>query len=283
MIEWTTNEVMVPSMTRFANSMVFTMPEITSIVGSWMWPLMRIGAMVRTSPVFGGNNVSKRVQTLFAFALTIIMVPLIPSAPAVEPISVEAIIISMQQIAIGVAMGLILQMVFAAMVFGGHAISLSMGLGFSTMVDPQTGVNVPVLSQFFLIIATLLFLVMDGHLVLIQVMAESFKSMPVGMIGMDRNSYWLIASWASKMFVGGMMIAIPAMLAILTVNVAFGVMAKAAPQLNIFAVGFPITLLLGFIIVMITLPNVPPHLTDLLEQAFELIRLIIEQKITYSE
>src|SRR5690606_77979 len=134
------------------------------------------------------------------------------------------------------------------------------------------GVNVPVVGQYYTTIATLLFLALDGHLMLISVLSESFHSMPVAVDGLTRQSFWDLAAWASRMFAGGVLIAMPAITALLLTNIAFGVITRAAPQLNIFGVGFPLTLTLGFIIMLTTLPALVPQFGDLLGEAFELLR-----------
>lgn len=141
---------------------------------------------------------------------------------------------------------------------------MTMGLGFASMVDPANGVNVPVLSQFFLIIGTLLFLSLGGHLMVIQLVVSSFQSIPVGVEGIDRDSFWLIISFSSQMFIAAIWIALPALISILVITLAMGVMTRAAPQLNIFSVGFPVTMLMGFIIIMLLMPTILPRFNQLL-------------------
>jgi len=169
-------------------------------------------------------------------------------------------------------MGFVLQLVFGALVIAGQSIAMSMGLGFASAVDPQNGVQVPVVSQYFLILATLAFLALNGHLVLIATLVESFHSYPVAVNPWPENLAWHIVLWASNMFKGALLIALPALASILLVNLSFGVLTRTAPQLNIFAVGFPITILSGFIVVLLSLPGLLPKLSSLLEDAFSLMR-----------
>jgi len=155
---------------------------------------------------------------------------------------------------------------------GGQVIAMQMGLGFSLMIDPQNGSQAPVLSQFYLLMVILVYLALNGHLVLIEVLVDSFRIMPIGPEGLSADSYWQLAKWGGLIFSGGVGMAIPAIASLLVVNIAFGVMTRAAPQLNIFAIGFPITMLLGFAVIMVGLPSVVPQTTGMFNDTYHLIR-----------
>jgi len=254
--------------------MLFTSAQISAWLGDFLWPLMRVAMMFAVAPVFGGRLVPKRVRLLLALLVTWVVVPVIPPAPAIDPLSAAGVMVTLQQLLIGLVLGFMLQMVFSALVLAGQVIAMGMGLGFASMVDPQNGVQVPVLGQYYVTLATLLFLVLDGHLMLISLLAETFHSLPVGVDGLNRQSMWDVAAWASHMFAGGMLIAIPAVTALLLTNIAFGVITRAAPQLNIFAVGFPLTLTLGFVIIFFTLPALVPQFSDMLRDAFDMLRTL---------
>lgn len=246
--------------------------ELVSWLSALMWPFMRISAMFVAAPIFSARSVPVRIRVLLAFFIAWILMPVIPTPPVVDLISGEALVISVSQIIIGVAMGFILQMVFSAFIIGGQSIATAMGLGFASMVDPQNGVQVPVISQAFLIMATLVFLALNGHLIFIEVLAKSFHNMPVGPVFPSTDALWQLVIWGSDMFTGGMLIALPAVAALLLVNLAFGVTSRAAPQLNIFAVGFPIMILVGIAFLILTLPTVTSHLSRLMAQALDLIQ-----------
>ena len=246
--------------------------ELISWLATLLWPFMRIGAMFAAAPIFSARSVPVRIRILLAFFIAWILVPVIPEPPAVDLISGEALIISISQVLIGLAMGFILQMVFSAFVLAGYSIATAMGLGFASMVDPQNGVQVPVISQAFLIMTTLVFLALNGHLIFIEVLASSFKSMPIGANFLSKDDFWQLVIWGGDMFAGGMLIALPAVAALLLVNLAFGVTSRAAPQLNIFAVGFPIMIMIGLAFIILTLPTITSHLSRLLTQAFDLIQ-----------
>ena len=215
-------------------------------IGSYLWPFFRIAGVLMVAPVFGARLVPVRIRMILTLAVTFLLVPVLPASPPFEA-SVATGLLLAQELLIGVAMGLTLQMVFDALVIAGQTIAMTMGLGFAMLVDPQRGVSVPVLSQFFLIIGILIFLSLGGHLAVLQMLAESFQILPMGNL-LPRESIWVFVIWGGEMFVGAIRIALPAVVAMLVVNIAFGVMSRAAPTLNLFAVGFPSALLLGFVI-----------------------------------
>ena len=172
-------------------------------------------------------------------------------------------------------MGFALQLVFSAVVTGGQVIAMQMGLGFASMVDPQNGQQVPVLGQLYLLLATLIFLTLNGHLILIEVLAKSFNTFPIAISSFGSDGLWLIVSWGSQMFEGAVWMALPAISSLLIVNIAFGVMARAAPQLNIFAIGFPVTMMMGFMVILFVMPMFLPQFTKLLESVFMLIGSLV--------
>lgn len=255
--------------------MQFALADIMTWISGLMWPFMRIGAMFMVAPMFGARNVPVRLRLLLALVLAWVMSLVLPPPPAVDPISLEAVVISIQQVVIGLAMGFILQMVFSVLAMAGENIAYGMGLGFATLVDPENGVQVPVVGQYFLILATLMFLGLDGHLILIEMLAESFRSLPVGGVGMERDVFWLIAGWGSRMFEWSLLVSLPVVASLLLVNISFGIITRAAPQLNIFAVGFPLTLLLGFALMLVSLPTLGPLFESLAERGFLFMRGVL--------
>lgn len=257
--------------------MIITATEITGLVGSYLWPLFRVAAMVSSAPVFGTRSVPPRVKMLSALAITSVLVPILP-VPQVDVFSPLALLIIGQQILIGLVIGFSVQLVFSAVITGGQIVAMQMGLGFSLMVDPQNGAQSPVLSQFYVVMVMLVFLALNGHLVLVEVLADSFKTMPVSAQGLVASDFMQVVKWSTNIFAGGMAIALPAIASLLVVNVAFGVMTRSAPQLNIFAIGFPITMLLGFALVMVTLPNVAPQSTSLFNDVYHLLQNILGAK-----
>lgn len=253
------------------DALTFTSGQIEAWIGTFVWPLTRIITMFMVAPIFSGKLVPARVRIVLGVAVTVVIVPTLPPVAGIDPLSVAGVIVIAQQMLIGAAMGFAVQLVFSALLVAGQFVALTMGLGFASMVDPQNGVQVPLLSQYYVTIATLLFLVMNGHLALIAMLANSFHTMPVGVEGITRIDLWHLVGWAEQMFGGAVLIGLPAVSALLMVNVAFGVITRAAPQMNIFSVGFPITLLLGFVVIFLTLPDLVAQTDRLLGSAFGLM------------
>jgi flagellar biosynthetic protein FliR len=240
----------------------------------YIWPFFRIGACLMVAPVFGAKFVPARLRLFLAGAITLIVAPLVPATDVV-PFSIQGALVTVQQIIIGVAMGFALQLVFDALAMGGQLLSNSMGLGFAFNVDPLRGTGTPVLGQLYMLLVTLTFLALNGHLVLIEILAEGFTTLPVGTAGFASNTVWTIALWGSHLFLGALMVALPGMTALLVVNLAFGVMSRAAPTLNLFAIGFPITLIFGLVIVWAGLPAVQATFIESLEEVFEMMRAML--------
>ena len=226
-------------------------------------------------PVLGGGEVPVRVRVALALIITIVIVPSLGPMPALDPLSMDSIFVSLQQLLIGVAMGFIVLMAFNAVTMAGEAIAFTMGLGFAVMNDPQNGASVPVVAQFYLVMATLIFLSLDGHHAVLMLLNDSFELMPVGKpLGAD--SLWILVSWGTNIFYGSLAIAIPALAATLTVNIIMGVITRAAPQLNLFSVGFPITLAVGGFAIIFTLPTFSFSFVNIFEISLEAVQQVLE-------
>jgi flagellar biosynthetic protein FliR len=255
--------------------MTMTFTEISVWVSSIMWPLMRVGAMLAVAPVFGARTVPVRIRVLFGFVLAWLLSILLPSPPVVDLLSLEMVIISLHEIMIGLVMGFILQMVFGILAMAGENIAFGMGLGFASMVDPQNGIQIPVLGQYYLVLATLIFLALDGHLVVMDVLFHSFVTLPIGGGGIAQDGLWGLVSWGAQMFEGALLISLPVVASLLLVNISFGIITRSAPQLNIFAVGFPLILLIGFALIFLSLPTLGPLFEQIMFDGFVLIQLLI--------
>jgi flagellar biosynthetic protein FliR len=254
--------------------MNFTETQLLNTMAMLIFPLMRISAMFVSMPVFSVHAMPARVRVILSGALSFLVMPMLPPLPQIEMMSYEGMMIGVQQVAIGLTTGYILQMVFAAVIFAGQGIAYGMGLGFASMVDPQNGQQVPVVAQIYMISATLLFLSLDGHLLLIKLLLDSFVSLPIGQI-FDLADVWSIISWSGRIFSDGLLLSMPIIISLLLVNVMFGVASKAAPQLQIFSVGFPITLMLGMLLMWVTLPNLLELLPDMFNDTFGLLKQLL--------
>lgn len=250
--------------------------QLLDFLPRFVWLLLRIGAFCMTFPVWSGHAVPVRVRVALAATLAAAVMPTFSSVPRLESIGLETVLIALREILIGITVGLVVQLAFAALVFAGQSIAYSMGLGFAALIDPQLGVQVPLVSQLYLLFATLWFLGMDGHLLLIELIAGSFNTLPVALAGINREDIWTLVRWSSSVFAGGVLLSLPIVLALLFLNLALGVATRAAPQLNIFSVGFPVTLGLGLALIWLSFPLVMGGFAGTLPAAYELIRKLLK-------
>lgn len=250
----------------------WTDAQIGGWVGMHLWPLFRIASFLMIVPVFGTQLVPARVRLGVAVLMTVALVPALPPTPAVDPLSLAAIGVTLEQIGVGLFMGFTMLMLFQLFIITGQILAMQMGLGFASMVDPTNGITVAGLSQFYLMLITLVFLGMNGHLVMLEMLVESFRMIPIGSGGITVDSWWVLATRISWMFGAGLMVVLPAVTALLIVNFSLGVMTRAAPQMNIFSIGFPLTVVLGLLVFWVSLAGLLPQFQGLSEETFEFLR-----------
>ena len=254
-----------------------TSAQLSAWLGAFIWPFFRILALVSSAPVLGNTSVPVRVKVGLAFVLTLVLAPILGTMPAVEPGSAIGLLILAQQIVIGVAIGFTMRIIFTAVEMAGNIAGMQMGLGFATFFDPQNAAQVPVVGQFLGLLATVLFLALNGHLYMIEVLAQSFQALPVMPPPFSAAGWRALAGWGGEIFLAGLLLSMPIMAALLITNLALGIMTRAAPQLNVFSVGFPITLAAGFVVLAIALPYFVPLfdrlLNDALQMAMQVLRL----------
>lgn len=248
--------------------------ELSRWVASYLWVLFRIASLLMTMPVLGTQLLPVRVRLYFALTLTLLIAPQVGEVPLLDALSLSTWIVIGEQILIGAAMGFSLQLLFQVHVLAGQIIAMQMGLGFASMNDPSTGISVAVVAQVFTMLVTLLFLAMNGHLVVLEVLAESFTTLPIGdSLGrMDFQALVLRFSWVMA---AAILIGMPAITALLIVNISFGVMMRAAPQLNIFSIGFPLTLVFGLFIMWVMMGNVLGQYQELASDALIWLRGLV--------
>ena len=240
---------------------------------TFLWPLTRIAAALMTVPILSVDAANARVRLMLALALTLLIFPMF-TWPIIDPISSLGITTMFNQVGIGVMMGLTLQVITAAMIVAGQAISSAMGLSMSNLLDPNLG-NVPVLSQFLIILSTLIFLGTGGHLMLISILLDSFTLIPVGQSLLSLAAIGKLLAWSSMMFLGAVLIGLPVMVMLLVVNIGLGVMTRAAPSLNIFVVGLPATILAGFMILLLSMGSIGSRIQWLWLQGFAHVRDVL--------
>jgi flagellar biosynthetic protein FliR len=232
---------------------------------SLLWPLTRVLAMFAVAPIFSHTAVPNQVKIGLAIMLTLAIMPTLPALPNFEIFSMSGILILVEQIVIGLAIGFSMQLVFAAVDVAGQVIGMTMGLGFASFFDPNTHGQSTAVSQFLMILTMMVFLSLDGHLLMVTAVANSFNTMPIALGGSGINPMKIV-TWAQTIFSTGLLLALPAVAALLMTNMALGILTKTAPQLNIFGIGFPITLSMGLLIILLTLPGMLKPIQNLLEQ-----------------
>jgi flagellar biosynthesis protein FliR len=253
--------------------------QLDAWLAQFLWPFVRIGACLMVAPAFGALFVPARIRLVLAGAITVVVAPLIPTQAAIPPFSMAGCVVTIQQLIIGVAIGFCLQLLFDAVTLGGQLLANSMGLSFAYNTDPLHGVETPVLGQLYSMLVMLTFLALNGHLAIIEVLVDGFRALPIGADGLGQNGLWATVSWGAQLFSGALSIALPGVTALLIVNVAFGVMSRAAPQFNLFAVGFPISLVFGLLIVLAGLPAMQATFTRLLSEAFDLVHTLTAAQV----
>jgi flagellar biosynthesis protein FliR len=251
----------------------------TADISKWVvrlwWPILRIGGFILSAPITSAATVPSAMKIALSVALAFILAPLVPVPDGLTIFSGAGVLAAAEEVLIGIAIGMVVQLAFEALAFAGQSVSLTMGLGFATLVDPQHGTDTPVLGQLFTIFGTLSYLAVNGHLVLIGALAKSFKSLPIGGANLDRNLLWSLAGWGARVFETGLLIALPAVIALVIVNLALGVVTRAAPQLNLFGIGFTITLMSGFLVLIVGLDGLMAGVSSLIDSSLQAVNDMI--------
>jgi len=253
----------------------FPMNIIMQFLADFLLPFTRIAAMIGVMVGIGSKTTSSRIKLILAITVTVMVMPAIPPSPFTDLFSFAMVPIVIQQIIIGVIIGFVSTLMLNTFVLAGQIVALQTGLGFASMMDPVNGLNVPAVGQFYLILATLLFWALDGHIILIKMVVYSFDTLPIGSGWLDIPSYTKIYNWGGWMFSTALVLSLPPITAMLTINITFGVLTRAAPQLNVFTIGFPITMISGLLIMWLTLENFAFHFDNQWQQAQLLICEVI--------
>ncbi len=249
-----------------------TSAELNTWIAALLWPLSRILGLIAAAPLFGNASVPVSVKVALSVMLAVIIAPVIPALPATDPMSMAGLLILVQEMLIGLGMGFSMRIAFAAIELAGEISSLTMGLGFATFFDPETKGRSSAISQFLALIATMAFLALNAHLVLLGALAESFLSLPIAATPMAIGAPYEVVNWGGQIFAAGLHLSLPIVAALLITNVALGILTRAAPQLNIFGIGFPVSLGVGLLAISIALPYLDMPIQTLLNQGIEASR-----------
>lgn len=254
----------------------FSDQQIAQFLQQYFLPFTRLGALFMVMPVIGTRIVPARVRLVLALCVTVLVVPLLPPLPASPSLSLQTLIFVFQELIIGIALGFSFQVVFQVFVLAGQLIAMKMGLGFASMNDPTNGVQTTVISQFYLVLVTLMFISVQGHIVLLEFLINSFHSLPPAQTMFSAAKAYEVVALGGWLFASALVIALPVLTSLLVVNIAFGVMSRAAPQLNIFAVGFPFTLACGLGLMWLGLRVFEEHFDQVFSYGYDFARGLLE-------
>lgn len=253
-----------------------TSAQLDAWLAALMFPLARLLGLFASAPIFSNRGVSVRVRLAIGLGIGIALLPVMPPMPAVAPGSGIGLMIMVQQMFIGVAIGFMMRLVFAAVDMAGSLIGMQMGLSFALFFDPDSGGQTAVMSDFLSLVATLLFLALNGHLILIDLLVRSFEWLPIDTAVINADGWGYIARAGAAVFATGLLLALPVIAVLLVANIALGILTRAAPQLNLFAIGFPITLAMGFFALLLIMTNFGPVVQSLFERGFDAIPSMLE-------
>jgi len=249
-----------------------TSADLNLWIASFMWPLTRILGLIATAPLFGNISIPAPIKVGLGVMLAIIIAPGVPSLPVMDPMSMQGLLILVQQFVIGAAMGFTIRIVLAAVEMAGEIVGLTMGLGFATFFDPQSKGRSSAISQFLALLTLMIYLAANLHLALLSVLADSFSTMPISALPISSQPFQLFIAWGGRIFSAGVQLSLPIVAALLITNIALGILTRAAPQLNLFGIGFPITICVGFVMIGLTLPYLITPLDRLFQESFNVMR-----------
>jgi flagellar biosynthetic protein FliR len=252
--------------------LTFTDAQVLAWVTPLVWPFLRALALFTALPVLGARSVPNRVRIALA---AFIALAAQPSLPPIEPVpldSPQALLLVAQQLVIGLSLGFAVRLVFAAVEFAGEIIGLQMGLNFAGFFDPLSASTATAASRFFGTMVAWLFIVANGHLLVIGALVHSFTAFPVGPEPFAFLHQVQPQRWGAEIFSTGLWIALPLVTMMIFVNLVLGAISRVAPQINIFAIGFPVTLGVGLLGLLLTLPAMNAPFTMTLERLLEQFR-----------
>jgi len=249
--------------------LTLTDAQLDAWLAALMFPLVRILGVISSAPLYGNRGVSMRVRVAIGLGISIAVLPALPPMPPVPPGSGLGLAIMVQQFLIGAGMAVMMRIVFATVDVAGELIGLQMGLSFAAFFDPDSGGRTAVVAEFMGLVTSLLFLALNGHLLIVDVLVRSFEWLPVSATPLHGDGWMLAVRFGATLFSAGLLLAMPILATLLVANIAMGVLTRAAPQLNLFAIGFPITLGAGFIVLMLSMEAFAPTMQYLFNMGFE--------------
>ncbi|PWW40587.1 flagellar biosynthetic protein FliR [Chromohalobacter israelensis] len=242
----------------------------------FFWPFVRILAFLAASPIWNQHGVPRQASVLLGALMAFAIGPALPPMPDTPIVSIGGLGILIQEMLIGIALGMVLRVTIAVVQAAGEFIGLQMGLAFATFFTPGVG-NSMVLSRIFQMITLLMFLALNGHLIALEILANSFQTLPVGGPRVDGSAGELIARWGGEIFTSGVLMALPLIISLLIINLTLGVLNRASPQLSIFSIGFPMTLTTGVVLLMTLMPDLLRFLEILFSNSFSTMQEVVQR------
>lgn len=240
-------------------------------IATLIYPLVRVLAFFASAPIFNNLAIPLRIRLVMGVAIAVGVMPLVPPLPPVDPSSGIGLWMLGREIVIGAGIGFAMRVVFSAINMAGEQIGFQMGIGFAVFYDPQSTAQTPVIAQFLSLLQILVFLAINGHLMMVATLAQSFQALPISPTPLPAGAWLNLAEWGSKVFSAGLLMAMPVTVALIVTNLALGVLTRAAPQLNLFAIGFPITIIGGVAMLLASLSYLAVPLQKLFEEGLQMM------------
>jgi flagellar biosynthesis protein FliR len=253
-----------------------TSAQLDAWLALLVFPLARVLGLMASAPIFNNVGTPMRVRLMAGLAITLALIPILPPMPAIPAGSWIGLAVIAEQTLIGILMGFALRLAFITVDVAGELIGLQMGLSFAVFYDPQNAGQTPVLTEFIGLLTTLIFLALNGHLMILAALAESFSLLPVTLAPPHAAGLSTLLRWSGVIFASGLLLSLPLIAALLIANIALGVLSRVAPQLNLFAVGFPVTLAVGFVVLMFSLPYIGAAMEHLFQQGFRAMEQMLQ-------
>lgn len=236
-----------------------------------LWRLMfvmtRIAAALLAAPLFGGTGVPVQLRVAISGALAVLVCAWLPVATPPALLSLPGLIALAGEALIGLALGFVLQLAFAAPVIAAEQIGGAMGMSIASSADPVSGAHSPALGQYFTVTLTLVFFGLGGHLAWLGLVIDSYRTFPPGSDWFAPDRAALVAGFASQMFIAAVAIALPVTLVLLLVQLLTGVLGRSAPALNLFSLGLPAGILAGIAALIAAAPLLGEQMADLASEA----------------
>ncbi|MDQ6620917.1 MAG: flagellar biosynthetic protein FliR [Pseudomonadota bacterium] len=246
--------------------------DLDAVLAAFFYPFFRIVALASSAPVLGHSSVPPMVRIALAVLVTAIVAPALPAVAAVSPFGAPGVLLMIEQVLIGLAIGLAMQIAFAAVTLAGDLIGLQMGLSFAAFIDPQNSEQAPLVGSFLSITLMLVFLAINGHLLLIAALVDSFNAFPLRLDAVRGLDAVRLVRSGADLFAFGLQIALPIIGAMLLTNLTLGMLARTSPQLNLLAVGFAVTLSVGLLMLFLELPMLAPGFEHILHRGLTTFR-----------